>query len=88
MSPCECGIEPPGSISHRVSLLVSYIYIPKKRRDLRIKGNNKHTEACLICFENHRIFFQSEEDNCMWNFYMIFLRIYNMEKKWYNDTSN
>ena len=34
-SPCECGIEPPGSISHGVSL----IYIEERNNAIREKMN-------------------------------------------------
>ena len=35
-------------------------------RDLQMKGTHKHTEAELICFDNHRCISQSEESKCMW----------------------
>ena len=34
---------------------------PKKRRDIRMKGTDKHTETQLTRFENHRRLFQSKE---------------------------
>ena len=38
----------------------------KKRRDLRMKGTHKHTEASLKHCDNHRCLFRSEESKCMW----------------------
>ena len=39
--------------------------LPKKRRDFQMKGTNKHMEAELISFDNHRCLSQSEENKCM-----------------------
>ena len=38
-------------------------FLPKKSRDLWMKGTHKYTEVLLICFDNHRCFSQSEESN-------------------------
>ena len=40
-SPCECGIEPPGSISHRVSLVNYYRVRIKNLKNFEMESRNQ-----------------------------------------------
>ena len=59
-SPCECGIEPPGSICHRVSWLVCFILVIKVSIKILVLWY-KHVTADWLC-----IFLGRKE-----NFYVI-----------------
>ena len=58
-SPCECGIEPPGSISHGVRellLLLSLLLLKPANGEWR----RLHNEKCLSLYRSPNIFRRSK----------------------------